>query len=105
VNLRKPDPPPVTGVVKPAELLHQVNPEYPKLARAQRVQGTVRLNVTIGADGVVHSVTVLNGPLLLIRAAEEAVRQWRYSPTLLDGKPIEVQKEVDLRFHFSEALR
>src|SRR5271163_3695703 len=105
VNLRKPDPPPVTGVVKPAELLHQVNPEYPKLARAQRVEGTVRLNMTIGADGVVHSVTVLGGPLLLIRAAEEAVRQWRYSPTLLDGKPIEVQKEVDLRFHFSEALR
>jgi TonB family protein len=105
VNLRKPDPPPVTGVVKPAELLHQVNPEYPKLARAQRVEGTVRLNVTIGADGVVRSVTVLGGPLLLTLAAEEAVRQWRYSPTLLDGKPIEVQKEVDLRFHFTEAQR
>jgi protein TonB len=91
--------------VKPAELLHQVNPEYPKLARAQRVEGTVSLNVTIGADGVVHSVTVLSGPLLLTRAAEEAVRQWRYSPTLLDGKPVEVQKEVDLRFHFTDAPR
>lgn len=103
VNLRKPDPPPLTGVVKPAELLHQVNPEYPKFARAQRVEGTVRLNVTIGEDGVVRGVAILGGPLLLTRAAEDAVRQWRYSPTLLDGKPIAVQKEVDLRFHFSDA--
>jgi TonB family protein len=105
VTLRKPEPPSPTGIVKRGELIYQVTPAYPKAAREHRVEGTVRLNVSIGQDGVVHDVALLGGPKLLVRAAEEAVLRWRYSPTFLDGKPIEVQREVDLRFHFSDAPR
>jgi TonB family protein len=105
VQLRKPEPPPPTGIITRGQVIYEVDPVYPKVARDQRVEGTVRLNVTIGKDGMVRAVTVLGGPFLLVKAAEEAVRQWRYSPTLLDDKPIEVEKEVDLRFHFSDAPR
>ncbi len=104
-TLRVPEPPPATGVVKQGQLVRRVDPSYPTLARNQRVEGTVRLNVTIGADGSVRGVAVLGGSRLLVEAAEKAVLQWRYSPTFLDGKPIEVQKEVDLRFHFTDAAR
>ena len=103
--LRVPEPPPATGVVKQGQLLLRVDPSYPTLARNQRVEGTVRLNVTIAADGSVRGVAVLDGPRLLVDAAEKAVLRWRYSPTLLDGKPIEVQREVDLYFHFTQPVR
>ena len=80
--LRVPEPPPATGVVKQGQLLFRVDPGYPTLARNQRVEGTVRLNVTIAADGSVRGVSVLDGPRLLVEAAEKAVLRWRYSPTL-----------------------
>jgi TonB family protein len=100
-SLRVPDPPPPSGVVKQGQLVRRVNPEYPVIARDQHSEGTVRLNVTVGADGVVRGIAVLGGPRLLLDAAENAVRQWRYTPTTLDGKPVEFQREVDLTFHLS----
>jgi TonB family protein len=103
--LRVPEPPPATGVVKQGQLLFRVDPSYPTLARNQRVEGTVRLNVTIAADGSVRGVSVLDGPRLLVDAAEKAVLRWRYSPTFLDAKPVEVQREVDLYFHFTQPAR
>jgi len=92
-----------TGIVKQGQLIHRVDPEYPQIAKEQHAEGTVRLNVTVGADGIVRGVAVLGGPRLLVDAAERAVRQWRYTPTILDGKPVEFQREVDLTFRFSSA--
>jgi len=100
-SLRVPEPPPPSGVVKQGQLIRRVDPEYPVIARDQHAEGTVRLNVTVGADGVVRGIAVLGGPRLLVDTAERAVRQWRYTPTTLDGKPVEFQREVDLTFHLS----
>lgn len=102
-SLRVPDPPAPTGVVKQGQLIRRFDPEYPIIARDQHAEGTVRLNVTIGPDGVVRGIALLGGPRLLVEAAESAVRQWRYTPTTVDGKPVEFQREVDLTFRFSNA--
>ena len=103
--LAVPAPSTPTGVVKQAQLIYRVDPIYPEIAKEQHSEGTVRLNVTVGTDGVVRGVTLLGGPRLLIEAAEKAVRQWRYTPTLLDGKPVEFQREVDLTFRLSPSQR
>src|SRR5277367_711700 len=100
--LRVPEPQP-TGIVKQGQLVHRVDPDYPQMARQQHSEGVVRLNVTVGTDGIVHGISLLGGPQLLVSAAESAVRQWRYTPTTLDGKPVEFQREVDLTFHISAA--
>jgi TonB family protein len=100
--LRVPEPPPATGIVKQGHVIRRVIPVYPTLARNPLVEGTVRLNVTVGEDGTVRGVALLGGPSLLVDAAENAVRQWRYAPATVDGRPIEFQQEVDLSFHLSE---
>ena len=99
--LAVPAPATPTGIVKQGQLIHRVDPEYPEIAKDQHAEGTVRLNVTVGPDGIVRGVALLGGPRLLVEAAERAVRQWRYTPTMLDGKPVEFQREVDLTFRFS----
>jgi TonB family protein len=103
--LAVPAPATPTGIVKQGQLIHRVDPEYPPIARDQHAEGTIRLNVTVGPDGIVRGVALLSGPRLLVDAAERAVRQWRYTPTLLDGKPVEFQREVDLTFRFSSPVR
>jgi TonB family protein len=103
--LAVPAPATPTGIVKQGQLIHRIDPEYPEIAKDQHAEGTVRLNVTVGTDGIVRGVTLLGGPRLLVDAAEKAVRQWRYTPTMLDGKPVEFQREVDLTFRFSSAPR
>ncbi|HXX45564.1 MAG TPA: TonB family protein [Candidatus Acidoferrales bacterium] len=80
-------------------LIHRVDPIYPDLARNLNVEGVVKLRLEVAADGKVSQVQVLSGPKLLLPAAVAAVRQWRYEPALLDGKPTEVEKEVDVQFH------
>jgi TonB family protein len=87
-----------TRVLKRPELVYRVDPVYPMLAREQRIQGTVKLHVTIGQDGGVRNVELLSGSPLLSGAAISAVRQWRYSPMLLDGKPIQADNEISLVF-------
>jgi protein TonB len=79
-------------------LLHWVEPIYPEEALDQGVQGTVRLHVVVGADGAVEDVEALNGAAMLIPAAIEAVRQWRYKPTLVDGKAVQTTSDVSLVF-------
>jgi len=86
------------GGLQRGVLLHRVEPEYPEIARDQRVSGTVVLNAHLGADGLVRSVSVISGPKLLIAPAENAVRQWRYAPTMLDSKPIETDVQISLVF-------
>jgi protein TonB len=103
-TLAVPAPAP-TSIVKQGQLIHRVDPTYPEIASEQHSEGTVRLNVTVGPDGIVRGVALLGGPRLLVDAAEKAVRQWRYAPTLLNGKPVEFQREVDLTFRFASATR
>jgi TonB family protein len=80
------------------KLVFSPRPTYPSIARSQGVQGRVRLEVTVSKDGKVELVRVLQGHPLLSAAAEEAVKQWRYSPTLLDGQPVAVVTNVDIEF-------
>jgi TonB family protein len=103
--LRVPEALPATVIVKQGHVISRIDPTYPTLARNERVEGTVRLNVTVGTDGTVRGVALLGGPRLLVEAAEAAVRQWRYAPSTVDGRPVEFQQEVDLRFHLSNAAR
>jgi len=84
--------------VKPARLVHKVSPEYPKKARKQHVEGVVRLHAIIGKDGAPRELTVVSGDPLLTDAALKAVRQWRYEPTLLLGRPVEVDTTIDVIF-------
>jgi TonB family protein len=93
------------GVLQRGVLIYHVNPEYPEIAREQNVQGTVKLQVTIGVTGAVRSVVAISGPGLLIEAARSAVRQWRYTPSLLDGKPFELQEEVSVVFQLQPTSR
>lgn len=76
----------------------RVDPPYPQDAAARHVEGTVQLHATIGADGSVENVAGLSGPPPLVLSATEAVRQWRFKPTLLDGNPIETEADIAIIF-------
>ena len=93
----------VGGNVQMASLIHKVDPVYPDAARTAgpdggALEGTVRLTVMIGTDGHVTSVQAIEGHPLLGPAAEEAVMQWVYKVTLLNGNPVNVITTVDLNF-------
>jgi len=77
-------------------------PVYPPLARQARISGTVRLEAVIALSGVVQSLRVASGHPLLARAALDAVRQWVYQPTLLNGEPVEVLTQIDVNFKLAE---
>ena len=79
-------------------LLRRVDPSYPLEAEQQRIEGTVRLHAVIGKDGKILSLEPVSGPPLLVGSAEIAVREWRYGPTLLDGRPIQTQADIRLVF-------
>ncbi|HKD10278.1 MAG TPA: TonB family protein [Bryobacteraceae bacterium] len=91
----------VSAGVQAAKLLFGPKPPYPALAKASRTQGTVKLQAIIAADGAVRDVRVLAGSPLLAMAAVDAVRQWRYQPTLLNGVAVEVLTEIDVIFNLN----
>lgn len=88
----------VGGNVESARLVQQTLPIYPDAARAAGVQGTVVMNAIIGKDGTLLSACVASGPPSLAQSALDAVSQWRYSPTLLNGEPVEVMTEISVQF-------
>lgn len=90
----------VGGDVQEAKLTHKVIPVYPRLAVVARISGTVTLSAIIGADGRIRELRAVSGHPILIPAALEAVRQWTYSPTLLNGAPVEVITTIDVKFRF-----
>jgi len=92
----------VGGGVQATLLKHSVRPEYPPLAKQARIQGTVRLEAVIGKDGTVRNLTVVSGHPLLVPPSLEAVRQWVYEPTLLNGEPVEVITMIDVNFTLAE---
>ena len=75
-------------------LIHRVEPTYPALARQVRVEGHVELHAIIATDGTIQSLQVISGHPLLVQSALEAVRQWRYRATILDGQPVEVDTYI-----------
>lgn len=81
----------VGGSVQQAMLVHRVEPIYPRLAIQIHKSGQVHLRAVIAADGNIESLQVMDGDPLLIRSALDAVGQWRYRPTLLNGSPVEVE--------------
>jgi len=79
-------------------LIHRVLPEYPAQARVQNIQGPVVLDVQIGGSGEVANVDVVSGDPLLADAAVQAVKQWRYKPYVVDGRSIESQTRITIKF-------
>jgi TonB family protein len=84
--------------VQAARLVQRVDPVYPEEARSAGVEGIVTLQIVIGNDGSVTSADPVDGNPVLWRAAADAVKQWKYQPTLLNGEPVEVQTTVPVRF-------
>ena len=92
----------VGGNVQSARIINRVQPVYPPLARQTRISGTVRLHAIIGKDGTVQQLEVMSGHPLLQQAALDAVRQWRYQPTLLNGDPVDVDTTIDVIFSLNQ---
>jgi protein TonB len=92
----------VGGNVTAARIVNRTAPVYPALARQTRISGTVRLHAIIAKDGTVQQLEVLSGHPLLVQSALDAVRQWRYQPTLLNGEPVEVDTTVDVIFSLNQ---
>jgi periplasmic protein TonB len=88
----------VSGGVVQGLLVHQVKPEYPPPARTAHIEGQVVLHAVIGKDGGVKQVQVLSGHPMLASAAQNAVKQWRYRPYVLNGQPVEVDTTINVNF-------
>jgi len=88
----------VSAGVQMAKLVKKVIPEYPPLARSTRTSGVVHLIGIIARDGTIRNLQLISGHPLLTRAAIEAVQQWVYQPTLLNGEPVEVVAPIDVNF-------
>jgi protein TonB len=84
-----------------AQLIHRVEPLYPPLARQTRVSGVVELVGIIATDGRIRELKLLSGSPLLAPAALEAVRQWVYEPTLLNGEPVELVATISVIFRLN----
>ncbi len=92
--------PPVSRMME-GNLVHRVQPAYPLPAKQFRVQGQVELRAVISREGAIENLQVLSGPAMLVQAAVDAVRQWRYRPYELNGEPVEVETQVTVNFVLS----
>jgi protein TonB len=79
-------------------LVRRVEPEYPEQALAQHIQGPVLLDLHIGQDGSVQQIKVVSGDAELAAAAATAVRQWKFKPQLVHGRPVEMETQITLKF-------
>jgi protein TonB len=105
LNTAPPPPPKATpsrikvgGNVQSASLIRQVQPVYPPIAKTAHVSGTVILHAIIAKDGSIQELQYVSGPALLMKAAMDAVHEWRYKPTMLNGEPVEVDTTVQVVF-------
>lgn len=80
------------------KLIRHVRPKYPAAAKTAKVEGTVRFDATIAKDGTIRDLQLVNGHPLLVDAAREAIKDWRYEPPMLYGEPVEVKTAIDLSF-------
>ena len=81
-----------------ASLINKVTPLYPPIAKTAHVSGTVVLHAIISKDGTIQELQYVSGPPLLMKAAMDAVKEWRYKPTMLNGEPVEVDTTIDVVF-------
>jgi TonB family protein len=86
----------VGGNVQIHKMVHQVMPEYPADAKVQHIQGTEVLHAVIDFDGTMLSIEWVSGPPELMKSAMDAVKQWRYEPTLLNGEPVQVDTTISV---------
>jgi TonB family protein len=93
----------VGGNVQAAKIVKRVQPVYPSEALKERIGGTVRLHIIVAKDGTIEQIEVISGHPLLLQAALDAVRQWSYQPTLLNGEPVEVDTTIDVIYSLNEA--
>jgi len=92
----RPKTPPriLVGHLEPAMLLHRVEPVYPALARQIHREGQVEMHAIISTDGTIQSLQVVSGDALFLRSAIDAVSQWRYRATVLNGQPVEIETYI-----------
>ena|SRR5579884_957949 len=88
----------VGGRVEPAKLIKRIAPVYPSLAASARLHGSVRFSATIGKDGRLRNIQTVSGQPILAQAAKDAVQQWVYQPSTLNGQPIEVTTQIEVDF-------
>ncbi len=103
-NRHQPPPPPpppprnpvrvLVGHLEPAMLLHRVEPVYPPLARQIHREGQVEMHAIISTDGTIQSLQVVSGDALFLRSSIDAVSQWRYRATVLNGQPVEIETYI-----------
>lgn len=91
----------VSSGISEGLLTHRVEPVYPLIAQRARVAGTVELRAMISREGTIQNLTLIKGHPLLVPAALDAVKQWRYRPYILNGEPIEVETIVVVNFHLN----
>jgi TonB family protein len=92
----------VGGNIQSAKLISKLVPRYPVEAKQARIQGVVKLYAVIGKDGTVQNLNVISGEPVLAAAAIDAVKQWVYQPTLLNGNAVEVETEIDVNFTLAQ---
>jgi protein TonB len=83
------------------DVIRRVQPAYPALARSARIQGVVVLQAVISRQGTIENLKVLEGHPMLVRAAIDAVSQWRYRPYILNNEPVEVETQITVNFSLS----
>lgn len=114
-QLKVPEAPPQQQPIKPmavkrlrvteineSQLIHRVQPAYPAMALRIRIQGTVEFTAVIGKAGTIENLQLVSGHPLLVAAARDALLQWRYKPTLLNGEPVEVVTDIRVSFKLNE---
>jgi periplasmic protein TonB len=94
-------PPPRVSHMMEGNLIYKIQPVYPPLARQARIQGSVLLRAIISRTGTIENLNVISGHPMLVGAAIEAVRQWRYRPYILNDEPVEVETQVTVNFSLS----
>jgi protein TonB len=94
-------PPVKVSHMSEGDLVHKILPTYPPLGRAARLQGQVVLQAVISKQGAIENLRVLSGHPMLVPAAIEAVRQWRYRPYILNSEPVEVETLITVNFSLS----
>ena len=94
--------PELSSAAAEGSLLHRVEPEYPEDARQQKIQGAVVLDVHIGQEGAVQEVQVVSGPPELAQASIDAVKQWRFKPRRVNGRPAAMQTTITLNFRLPQ---
>jgi periplasmic protein TonB len=92
----------VGGIVQQANLIRKVQPTYPALAKQARIQGAVHFTAIIGRDGSIQNLQLISGHPLLVEAARQAVSQWQYKATLLNGEAVEVVTQIEVNFTLTQ---